>query len=242
VTHPAGLQVFTPRQYGYPANFFAEVLVEPDDGTGCGCALFDALVITRSSASQPWQIAISHTFRRHGTAFDQPLTDPSGYLEPYNPVWIDAQALPQHLARYYQALKDTGHPPIDTPFTKDPVAPLGPYYGQYRQNQPRPDGTKATFSFSVNIRDGFYQYALNDGSDIACYAVRVHAIWTGVSGPLLQGANGQPWGQEFPPGTYSQITDPRVIEACTFIPPQQGTLVSIGYQELMIGGTGKRVS
>src|SRR5712691_6960467 len=196
------VNVYVPRQMGYPARFLAEVGTKvyatgPINAPGAapppGTPWIDYLVFTRVDESHPWQVVID-TGYSGGVSVDA-LTPEDASVTPVfdapppRPDWIDPSSVPQLLADYWQHWATIGGPPPVDQFTSGFWTTAR---GAYLQQTKPIDLAKGVVHNNVRYfvdlaRDGTYEFAVDNGVDLVCFTVRYEDHLTGVSNaPLLQ--------------------------------------------------------
>lgn len=252
------INVYVPRQMAYPAHFLAEVgttvygrspINAPNTAPPPGTPEMEYLVFVKSDAHSAWKVVIDTGYAGAWGADAETLEDPnakSGPLfeaAPPRPNWIDPTTVPQDLAAYWQHWVTVGGPPPDDRFAAGTWTTIQGAYLQQGHMIDLAKGVVHHTRYFVNLtRDGVYQFAVDDGVDLECFAVRytdpLTAVGTGAN--LIQDPRRENFGALLPPGQYSTIVESGLHQSCALIPPSpsQPLVPSVGPGIGVVGGQG----
>ena len=221
-------RVFVPRQVRYPAHFVTMAQTETSDGE----ALVVVMAFTRSSVKTSWQLSLATSFVpvEQLSDWSEPPTDAAGYASPPDAsIRSVAEPMPQRLAEYYQAAKNTGRAPAN-PFksnwwTTDLVTKIA----AHRQDRAQANGLLAHFRFTVAPKDPLFLVLIGERDAMACGVVRVDVAYTGNHGRFPhQTADRLNWGPALAPGDYRSVSTTGVSQTCFFIPTTGGLATALG--------------
>jgi hypothetical protein len=252
------VNVFVQRQVKYPAYFLAEVgttvygrspINAPGTNPPPGTPYMDYMVFVKGDAHSQWKVAIDTGYAGAWGVDAQVLEDPTASSAPLfeaappHPGWIDPLTVPEELANYWQHWVTSGGPPPDNKFAAGGwTSERGADLQQGHAADLAKGVVHHTHYFEDMTRDGAYQFAVDDGVDLECFAVRysdpLTAAATGAR--LLQDPRRENFGALLPPGQYSTIVESGFHQSCALIPPSrtQPLLPSVGPGIGIVGGQG----
>lgn len=252
------INVYLPRQTAYPAYFLAEVgttvygrspINAPNTAPPPGTPNMEYLVFVKTDAHSAWKVVIDTGYAGGWGADAETLEDPaakSGPLfeaAPPRPSWIDPSTVPQALAAYWQHWVTIGGPPPDDHFAAGTWTTSQGAYLQQRHMIDLAKGVVHHTRYFVDLtRDGAYQFAVDNGVDLECFAVRYADPLTaaGTGARLIQDTRRENFGALLAPGLYSTIVASGFHQSCALIPPSpsQPLLPSVGPGIGVVGGQG----
>ncbi|MGN6872327.1 MAG: hypothetical protein ACTHMY_28390 [Solirubrobacteraceae bacterium] len=249
-------QVEVPYQTSFPACFLALVSSTPfpRNGTAPGTPVIDVLVFSRASASAPWRVALHTDFT--GTPFADETILRDGTPDPLHPgyvahpqasSWFPASSVYPALAAYWQHWKNDGAPPPATPFQQGTfTSGEGEYLASPLQDRVDPStGARIHETFHAQpSADGRFEFAVRDGWDVTCSAVRGDVLITpALPGATVRQTNAYDWGYGLPIGSYQAIRNTTIRQSCAIVEPTaSGGSGVLGLEGFRIDQVGTRAS
>lgn len=225
-------EVEVPYQTTYPACFLALVASTPfpHSGSPPSTPVIDVLVFSRTSAAEPWQVALHTDFTgtpwsdeeilREGT---QDPAHPGYVARPARSSWFPPPSVYPALAAYWQYWKEYGAAPPNTHFLPGTyTSGEGQLLSQPLQGQIDPStGAIIDETFDADpSADGRFEFAVRDGWTVTCSAVRGHVLITpGSPGKTLRQTTTHNWGYALPIGTYTTIRNTTIRQSCAIVEP-----------------------
>jgi hypothetical protein len=246
------LVLAVPRQTTYPLDFLAELRttqwVDMSDGVDAWEPWVELQVLTKKSASSPWQLSFDTgydgvnstppplmTFDTYSVGFGTPDIEAYATRPSASPPVPASKYLPL-LAALYQSYKDTGAPPASTPFVKNGYArAIGADLATDREGEVYA-GNRQHYSFSADAGAGAWQFS-NGGYPLVCGSVVDAATVTPVSGLIYQNGDETNYGIPLPPGEYKQVTTFAIHQTCVVV--VQGGLDNFGDSPVSVEVVGK---
>jgi hypothetical protein len=222
--------VYVPRQQRYPLFFAAQILAATSPVSQTDGAVTAYMIVTRSSATQPWRIALQvfdGGYAPPAHTVQQPNADGNGF-DAAVPASFAAKAKkwPTLLAAYYQHIKQHGAPPAGSPF--EPCAETTGTDLANRRDGAVENGVAYHYRFLASSLGG--PWVFNDTGHVeVCADIDELQVMTQTNPNLVfnqVGANGPTWGAGLAPGQYTSLT--RVWERAVCIAQHGNKLAAWG--------------
>lgn len=242
VRQHADLQVLVPWTPQLPASFLAEVNTTVYGTTSDyppGTPYTEILVFSRQNDKSPWTVLLrtGHTNPNFDDITAFPQGDEVFDSAPPIPGWISPKDLPGRLAAYWSYCYQYG-PPSKPPFVQGYWTTQRCPTLQSNRLTALSEGIKTSGNYYADLsRDGFWEFNVYGGWDLACFTVRLDQHLTPISGLLFQEDSRNNYGGWLAPGRYSEITSSSLHQSCALIPPTSaGTPLFPGIG--IVGGEG----
>lgn len=218
-----------PRQLRFPAYFLAVVGTRtyPTPVNPVERPYVELMVASRSSAHEPWKVAIDTGMAGTPLSDLQFISDPTDDpLHPnYNlpaphPRWMPARPAPAALAAYYQHWFDHHSAPARSRFLGGTATTVR---GRSIARPPMTGQIRHLRYYARPARDGIFQFSFSGGRwNLTCSAVRGHddeSVAEPSTMAFYQPPDRSGWPATIAPGSYSRMSWDFVHQSCLAIGP-----------------------
>jgi hypothetical protein len=221
---PYAILTEVPLQQAYPLYFLSEIITQYNVASQSSPRYgMELQVITKASASAPWQLSLATGYDEVDGSQPPPLSmnsvpvapaPPSRISYSYNPPPNTTSVLPASqylptLAAYWQSWKTAGRAPTNSLFVDD-----GGTSGFGAQIAESPQDQYDQYNFHVDPNDPQWVFSSAEGQPIVCGTVIDTSKNMANPGALIQNASRTNWGMQLPQGAYYSITSQFIHQTC----------------------------